>query len=310
MTIGEHLSEFAGYPVVEWDEGLNQLESGKAYRITLDYELGEKGTSWTDLLAQLLDQPGAQELEGIVVGAWGEEYEGGERVAAIVEALVSARDRLPNLKLLFFGDVTYEECEISWLDMNDLSPLLKAYPNLEHFGVRGSNNLSLGQIEHANLQTIVLQSGGLPPQLLSDVINAKLPKLEHFEVWLGSENYGGDSTISDLEELLTGDLFPNLSYLGLRNCEYSDEIAYAIVKAPILKQIRVLDLSMGTLGDKGALALLESEDVKALEKLDIHHHYCSDEMIVRLQKLPIELDASDPQDETDNDGFRYVAVSE
>jgi hypothetical protein len=308
VTIGEHLSEFAGYPVVEWDEGLNQLESGKAYRITLDYELGEKGTSWTDLFAQLLDQPGAQELEGIVVGAWGEEYEGSERVAAIVEALVSARERLPKLKLIFFGDVTYEECEISWLDMNDLSPLLKAYPNLEHFGVRGSNNLTLGQIEHAKLRSIVLQSGGLPNEIVQQVINAKLPNLEHFELWLGSENYGGDSTISDLEELLEGKFFPKLSYLGLRNSEYSDEIAYAIVKAPILERIKILDLSMGTLGDKGALVLLESEAVKKLKKLDIHHHYCSDEMVARLQKLPIELDASDPQEEDDE--FRYVAVSE
>ncbi|MFN8512833.1 MAG: hypothetical protein U0841_09650 [Chloroflexia bacterium] len=49
-----------------------------------------------------------------------------------------------------------------------------------------------------------------------------------------------------------------------------------------------------------------------LRKLDIHHHYCSDEAVAQLEALGIELDASDPQevDEFEGEYYRYVAVGE
>ncbi len=78
--------------------------------------------------------------------------------------------------------------------------------------------------------------------------------------------------------------------------------------APVLAHVRVLDLSLGTLGDEGAAVLLASPAVARLQKLDIHHHYCSDEMVARLQALGIEVDVSE-QEEGD-EGDRYVAVGE
>ena len=38
---------------------------------------------------------------------------GAERIVA---ALVAARDRLPALRALFLGDVTRDQCEVSWLN--------------------------------------------------------------------------------------------------------------------------------------------------------------------------------------------------
>ena len=81
-----------------------------------------------------------------------------------------------------------------------------------------------------------------------------------------------------------------------------------VAQAPVVEKIRVLDLSMGTLGDEGAAALLASPAVARLEKLDIHHHYCSPEMVERLKGLGIAVDAGDPQDESEYG--RYVAVGE
>jgi hypothetical protein len=82
-----------------------------------------------------------------------------------------------------------------------------------------------------------------------------------------------------------------------------------VATAPVLDHVRVLDLSLGTLGDVGAAALLASPAVARLQKLDIHHHYCSDEMVARLQGLGIEVDASEQEREEDEDD-RYVAVGE
>jgi hypothetical protein len=75
-----------------------------------------------------------------------------------------------------------------------------------------------------------------------------------------------------------------------------------------LKRIRALDLSLGTLGDQGADALLSSPDVRKLARLDLHHHYLSDAMIARIAALDIEVDLEDQLQGEEDD--RFVSVSE
>jgi hypothetical protein len=230
--------------------------------------------------------------------------------ARVVEALVAARDRLPQLRAIFFGDITYEECEISWIQNTDVSPLFDAYPALEHFAVRGANGLRLGALRHDRLRSLAVQSGGLDATITREIIAAELPALDQLELWLGTADYGGTTPLEDLAPILSGARFPRLTYLGLRDSEVADAIAGAVANAPVLDQLRILDLSLGTLGDEGAVALLANPALARLEKLDIHYHYCSPQMVERLQALGIEVDASDPQNESDYDGDRYVSVSE
>ncbi len=93
---------------------------------------------------------------------------------------------------------------------------------------------------------------------------------------------------------------------------FSDEIAKAIAAAPILNQVEVVDLSLGTLSDEGAQALLDCNRLNQLKKLDLHFHYLSDEMCKKLSELEIEVDVDDQQepDEYDGEMERYCAVSE
>lgn len=312
MAFYEHLSQFAGLSVVDWDPGNSVVSPDQAPRISLSYDAAQEGELWGDLFVSLLDQPNVSALEGLVVGAWGEMFEQNGEAARVVEALVAARDRLPNLRAIFFGDVISEECEISWMQNTDMGPLLAAYPQLEQFGVRGTNGLSFGALQHPNLQNLIVQSGGLDAAIVRAVAAADLPALEHLELWLGTPGYGGDATVDDLAPILAGGRFPRLRYLGLRNSEIADEIAAAVAGAPVLEQIRVLDLSLGTLGDDGAEALLASPTVARLEKLDLHHHYCSPEVIARLAALPLEVDTSELQepDRYGDESHRYVAVGE
>ena len=334
--ISEHLTQFAGWSVVEWQPDAPIADpAGTLPRIALTYEeiegpspgLLERLTSlfrtparepgrgqmtWPDKLALFLEDDAAASVPGLVVGAWGPVYREETHSGPIVAALVAARDRLPGVKALFIGDVISEECEISWIQQSDLSPLYAAYPDLEHLGVRGSDGLSLGTLSLPRLKTLVLQSGGLPGRIVRQVAAAELPELEHLELWLGVDDCGGDATLADLSPILEGDRFPKLRYLGLRDSELADEIAAAVARAKVLDRVRVLDLSLGTLSDEGAAALIESPAVARLEKLDIHYHYCSEAMVANLMRLGIAVDASDPQ-ETEWDGpepSRYVAVSE
>ena len=308
MSIYEHLTALAGKPVVDWAP--DKLDpSHTTYRISLSYE--DEGAQWTDRFASFLDAVPNERITGLVVGAWEEMFEDGAS-ATIVEALVVARHRLPNLRTLFFGDIISEECEISWIRQTDISPLFDAYPKLEYFCVRGAEGLQLGALHHQNLKSLIIQSGGLDAAITRATIKADLPALEHLELWLGTPEYGGDTAIADLEPLLAGTRFPRLRYLGLRDSEIADQIAVAIVQAPILERIRVLDLSLGTLSDEGATALLASPLIARLEKLDIHHHFCSNGIIAQFQQLGIEVDISEQEEPDEHGGevWRYVSVSE
>jgi hypothetical protein len=312
MAIYEHITEFAGKDVIDWETGdaLDKPEQHN-YRLSLDYDEAEEGGEWPDKLAAFLDEPGVERVTGLVIGPWEETYQpGGSN--GVVEALVAARDRLPKLTALFFGDIVMEESEISWIQQTDITPLLAAYPRLTHFTVRGGEGLSFGRLRHDQLKELVVQTGGLRAEVVGQIIQAQLPALEHLELWLGDDMYGGDSTVDDLEPLLTGNLFPQLRYLGLRDSHIADEIAAAVAQSRILGQIEVLDLSLGTLGDVGAAALLSGGALGHLKLLDIHHHYCSDGLIARLNGLGIPVNTADRQKEDDYNGesHRYVAVSE
>ena len=263
--LSEHATEWLGYPVENFDpEGGTPDYRNKVYRIASEYD----GDPLTDLLGRFLDGPGSQENPAIILGMFG-----GDDMQAdsgpVVEALVAVRDRLPKLRGIFLGDIISEECEISWINQSNVSPLFRAYPNLEHFRVRGTNGLELGEIHHAKLKSLVIESGGLDVGVLREAVVEDLPGLEHLEIWLGSDNYGGNITLSDLEPVLSGKRFPKLKYLGLRDSEFQDEIAAAIARAPILARLETLDLSLGTLSDEGAaVGAGTRDDVQLQLRLD------------------------------------------
>jgi hypothetical protein len=311
MAIYEHITEFAGQSVTDWKPGdpISDPE-GTAYRLMVDWDEAEAGVEWKEKLDAFLSNPVSQEVTGLVIGPWGEVATGEADAGSVVEALLGASERLPRLRSLFLGDITSEEAEISWIMQTNVSPLFRAFPHLEHFAVRGGTDLMFGRFHHDGLRTLIVQTGGLPREVVADVLSAHLPEMRHLELWFGDGGYGGDATVSDLHPLLTGEQFLQLEYLGLRNSTFSDEIAIAITASPLLQRIRTLDLSLGTLSDVGADDLLSCPEVRGLEKLDLHHHYCSEERVERLERLPIEVDASDPQKSDDGDDDRYVAVSE
>ncbi|HMA37220.1 MAG TPA: STM4015 family protein [Chloroflexia bacterium] len=313
MEVYEHSTRFAGYRVVEWRPGhpLAQAET-TAYRIGQAWD-EKHALPWPAKLDAFLADPASRQVPALVVGPWWDLDEGtAGTVELVVSALVAAQARLPSLTALFLGDVVSEENEISWIEQGDLSPLLTAYPQLKQLCVRGGNGLHFGPVQHAQLTTLIVQAGGLSPEVVQDVVGADLPALEHLELWLGTPDYGGDATVADLQPLLAGSRFPRLRYLGLRDSEIADEIATALAGAPILERLQVLDLSLGTLGDLGAEALLASPAIRRLTRLDLHHHYCSEAMMARLQALPIAVDTSDRQavEDGDDESARFVAVGE
>lgn len=314
MTINERLMQFCGKPVVDFDTNKKIMDpTGEAIRISLSYdEYEDDGLYWEDKLDQLLADPLVEHLESLVIGPW--EDVGSQDTEFIVELLVKYKDKLSGLRQLFFGDVIMEESECSWLDHGDIGELWTAFPKLTHFAIRGAGGLTIGKNlgKCKELRSFVLQCSGLPADVPSDLA-VKLPELEHLEIWLGEENYGAEYTIDSIDKLINGNHFPKLVYLGLKNAEKADEIAELIARSPVVAKLRVLDLSMGTLSDSGAEALLKCPHLKNLEFLDLHHHYLSAEMMTKLRGLGIKVNLDDRQEEDrqeDGTVWRFIAVSE
>lgn len=286
-----------------------EKRSGKYRKVYLTYdEQDDEGVDLVKKLEKLVTSGDSKEISFLSIGAWAEPWDIG--CDDVVAYLADHKDDFPKVTGLFIGDMTFEECEISWIILCDLAPLLAAYPNLEEFYIRGSSSLELRGLNHANLKKLVIECGGLPKKVLDQIASAKLPNLEHLELYLGDDYYGFDGALSDIEPFLEKKRFPKLTYLGLSDSVIADDIAELAAKSDILDQLDVLDLSKGTLGDRGAKALLHSEKIKSLKKLDLHRHYMSDKMMEKFKALKeVEVDLSNPEGDAPEDD-RYVEVSE
>lgn len=182
--------------------------------------------------------------------------------------------------------------------------------SLQSLTAQGGTDLRLSQLQHDKLEELIIITGGLSKAVLGDIAASRLPNLRKLELYLGVDNYGFDGGLEDLLPLIEPGKFPNLTYLGLKNSEIQDEIAAALADAPILDQLHTLDMSLGTLSDTGAEALLASERVKGLKLLNLSHHYMSDEMMLRLKNSGLPVDVSDQQQADDDDDWRYPSITE
>ncbi|MFJ1745906.1 STM4015 family protein [Streptomyces sp. NPDC088116] len=238
------------------------------------------------------------------------------------DKLIELSDRLTGLEALFLSDLEDEEEMISTMYQSDLAPLLEAFPGLRELAVRGGEGLDFPVTGHAGLRSLRVESGGMPPGAAERIAAADLPSLERLELWLGDDNYGGGTTVEQLAPLLAGERKPALRHLGLQNSPIQDELAAAVASAPVVPRLTSLSLSMGTLSDEGAEALLNGQPLTHLHELDLSHHFLSHDMMLRiwtsLEPAGVRVnlygrnDEEEPydwDDEDDHDG-RYIAVAE
>jgi hypothetical protein len=294
---------FAGCPVVDFDPEVGITDPvSTSWAIRGNYDMG--WPQYQKILESLLTDPGAPRLEALVLGEWVQPYEG-----KILDTLVEIAPRLPGLKALFVGDMASESCEISWIVQGDYAPILTTFLSLETLRIRGGTGLEISPCRHEKLKSLTIETGGLPGSTIGMLCGLDLPNLQYLELWLGSKYYGGDSTLADLEPILSGRAFPKLRYLGLRNAEYTDEIAQALTHAPVIEQLVELDLSMGNLTDEGAIALIDSPAVQNLDVLDLIENYLRDSSC-RFEQLPCLVRLDDQRTLEKWEEERHCSVTE
>ncbi|MFB6708558.1 STM4015 family protein [Streptomyces sp. NPDC056333] len=318
MSGVDHLHELLGLPAVDFQhatgEAPTQAADAAAWRISVDPYDDESEMTWEEAFQAFLGAVDPSGVRALIIGQWGEATD--ETSSYPIGLVIAAADRLTSLEAIFVGDMTSEENEISWIEQCEVTALLTAFPALLELGVRGGTYLTFSPSKHDRLRSLTIETGGLPVEVIRGILDSELPALERLDLWLGVSEYGGDADVADLAPLLSGSRFPRLHHLGLRNSELQNEIAGAVASAPVVAQLRTLDLSNGTLGDEGAAALIEGQPLTHLERLDLHHHFLTEPMERRikaaLEPHGVQVDLSEREEPWGGRGVegRYTTVAE
>ena len=274
---------------------------GKSKTYSYDYDEYEDGKNAETMVKDILADPEFTGLDEVIIGCWGSAYE--DDCQPIIDGIVENADQFSHITKLFVGDMDFEECEVSWIMQGDYSQIWKAMPQLKELTIKGSMDLTLGEIEHENLESLTIICGGLGTTVIKQIEKAKLPSLKKLLLYIGVEDYGFDGDAGTIKELLVNSDFPNLTYLGIVDSEIQDELVQVVLECKYIRQIETLDLSCGTLTDKGGNLLLEKlPELTNIKKLDVHHHYLSDEMMDKIGKLSPEVDVSEQEEAEEWDG--------
>lgn len=221
---------------------------------------------------------------------------------------VAAAPQAAHLRSLRFDDYQSEDCEISWAPFGDFSPFWSAFPVLEELRLRSGAGGTLGVLDLPQLRTFVRESGGLDDDEIRAILEAKWPRLEHLEIWTGDNNYGAAATVEHFAALLDGHAPPKLVHLGLVNSELTHELIEPLARSPLVRRLRVLDLSKGVLKDGDSERLLRHADAfRHLERLDLSENQLDGSVAAIRTALP---NAVLDEQRVDGDRDRYVAVGE
>lgn len=273
---------------IQWSQDVQDAIAEKLVELKIDGNklLGVKVTSdWdsdsiTPLFKSILETAGGEHLENLNLGHINQWDSGDTYADALKE--IARHGPFPNLQEIFVADASWDETEISWIDVGDISDAFALSDTFSGLHVKGSN-ASFSAVEHNGLKSIFFESGGLPGGVLRSIAASTFENVDSLELWLGTEDYGATSTISDVNALLASDGLPDLKSLGLKNSDLSNDIAKAIVDAPMLAQLGELDLGMGTLTDEGAQALLDNKDkLMHLKVIDLDDNFLSPDMRTKL----------------------------
>lgn len=286
----------------------------KSKKYSYEYEeIDEQEKSCETIVADILADPEFANLKEVVIGCWGEAWDDGEGADQIINDIIENKEKFTHIKSLFIGDMDFEECEVSWIIQGDYEKLFESMPQLEKLTIKGSTGLKLGKVNASNLRSLEIICGGLPKEVIQSVRDAKLPALEELRLYIGVEDYGFDGSIADIKELLEKSDFPKLKILGLCDSEIQDEVCEAVLSSKYIRQIKRLELSMGSLTDKGGQLLLDKlPEFPNVKELDVHYHYLSDDMMEKLENLPIQVDTDEQNepDEWDDEAYYYPMLTE
>lgn len=302
-VLGAHLRDLCG------------TESGK---LTFDYRHGfAVGCQITvepdgedlleDIVRMVLESPMGRFLEALGLGL---AASAGENDWSPTIHTIADSRRGPHVRALHFDRYERRESKVSWVPFGDFSTAWRKLPALQHLAIKSGAGGTLGAIDLPNLESFTRISGGLSHAEIESIVTARWPKLRHLEIWFGSHEYGAEVTVEALAPLFIGANLPALTSLGLRNCELVDSLIPALARSDLLPRLRALDLSDGTMAERGAVALLaQAGAFRHLQRLRLDHNYLNEGECEQIYRVLPNATFGD-QTKRDDEDMRFVALGE
>jgi Leucine-rich repeat (LRR) protein len=203
---------------------------------------------------------------------------------SVAKKIADLAENYPNIEYFIMGNYEMQDYMYPpyFQICNVLGEIINAIPNLKAILVRGGfHHESRKRIKVFNecLEKLVVQTFGMSSSWVETITRYNLPNLKHLELNLGTKYFGTVENVSSFAPLFRGENFPKLEYLGLKDSDISDSIAYDLSGSPLLKRLKILDLSDGSLMDENAEVLINAVSSHPnIEKLDLSGNGLSEEI--------------------------------
>lgn len=291
-----------------WEKTQQQAflwRNGFIYRVRLSHD-STSDEGWdgktVDLLKEVLRHPSGRFVVEFAFQSNGDPNE--DDLQDLIDEL-GENAPLTTRKITFGDNVD----QVSWHHTGDLGSLWKGVPNLRTLEIE-TGHFDVGAMTAPNLERAIFITGGLSQSCGRNIATASMPRIKHLEIYYGDHSYGGDCSAEEVFPLVARSDLTQLTTLGLKNSRFSDDIARLLHQAPILKTVRTLDLSLGTLTDEGAEALAAArESLTHLETLNLTRNYLTKTGVKLVKGLCPNVIVNDQQEAEDEDD-RYVAIAE
>jgi len=278
---------------------------------------GHAAAAVADGLRVLLDHPSARFLHALTIaspsdGNW-----------TPIVAAIDQRDPPLAIRLLYLGDALSTEAVDRYAGLADpvdvrpstmpfgsLSGVWRSAPRLRTVVLRGGT-MNLGDLDLPDLRELVIETACLDPANIRSVLQTRRTELEDLELWFGGPRCS--CTATDVEALLETANLPALRRLAIKNCAFVDVVCTRVGAGRLTRQLRALDLSLGTLTRAGMEALVASRAALAhLHQLDVCHHFAGrwdEELESAVRSLAAFVDVDEPI-EDENEPNDYDAVED
>ena len=292
----------------------------RAARLSFDSNASEHNAELEAVLEMLLTHPSGKLLQELVVPM--NMLDDGMYFGPIIAKLAALG--APMLHTLRIGEFQHAgpggietdyDYEISWTSLGDATGLWQALPKLRRMrlqtGLGGSSASGspevIGDFDVPKLEHMEVITGGMSQACLQAFAGGHAPELVHMDLWLGSDNYGATGTAADLAPIFDGANVPKLTHLGIMNSEIADSFIDELVGSKLLRRLRELDLSYGTLSDEGAARLhANARSLGHLERLVLSANCLTEEGIAQVRGLCANVVIDDQKGEDEH----YASLSE
>ena len=259
-----------------------------------------------DILAAAIAHPSGRFIREFAFQSNGDPND--DNLQSLIDLL--AKKAPKTTQKITFGD---NIDQVSWHHTGNLAKLWKGVPGLRVLEIE-SGHFDVGKMVAPALERAVFITGGLSKSCGRNIAKATMPKIKHLEIYYGDTNYGGSCSLKEVKPLLDRTDLKQLEFLGLKNSMFANEIAQQLRSAKVLKTVKTLDLSCGTMTDEGAAQLVKAKKSLAhLECLDLSSNFLTKDGILAVQGLAkkvITSSQNEPDDWDEDELHYFVSVAE